>query len=60
MVAKSPLASARAAPVQFVISPRAVLRRALHIAEKRDTTNSAARFLRAHRVSLNQSENGFL
>ena len=31
-VAKSPLASARAAPVQFVISPRAILRRALHIA----------------------------
>jgi len=36
MVAKSPLASARATPVQFVISPRAILRRALHIAGKLD------------------------
>jgi len=40
MIAKSQLASARAAPVQFVISPHAILRRALHIAGKLDTTDS--------------------
>jgi len=41
-VAKSPLASARAAPMQFVILPRAIIRRALHIAGKLDTTDSTA------------------
>ena len=53
-VAKSPLASARAVPEQFVISPRAILRGALHRAGKLDTTDSTARFLLAHPVSLNR------
>ena len=53
-VANSPLASARAVPVQFVISPNAILHRALHIAGKLDTTDSTARFLLAHLVSLNR------
>lgn len=53
-VAKSPFASARAVPVQFVKSPCAILRRVLHIAGKLDRTDSTARFLLAHLVSLNR------
>ena len=54
-VAKSPLIGfSKSRPVQFVILPRAILRRALHIAGKLDTTDSTARFQLAHLVSLNR------
>ena len=53
-IAKSPFASARAVPVQFFIWPRAIFRRVLHIAGKLDRTDSTARFLLAHLVSLNR------